>query len=251
MGKIQLDPSKEISWATEQVPDDLVALINDSPPDIMAAVLAGKESFDKSNEAFEQRLESYKDALKRESIDLGLLDDIFPRGVDLDTVEGYQKGNPVKHASMDYMNLHDGSQVKSSELYFGVETFLRVMRKLPITLWINGKIPYESPITVRSRVQEIFISPSEKGAEITGITSDCDMEFRELMSARPSDGIGHQTYVEGIPKLTFMYNPASVGVRNYQHKGHPGEMKDSVDDPLILSIYLKHMDSLVTEERIL
>ena len=138
--------------------------------------------------------------------------------------ENHRKGNPIMYARIN-------KAPDKTDLYLSTEMFLRVLEKLPLNLWINGGGPYQSPISVVSHVQEIYICPFERNGIVSAMMPNFDdITFREL-----------RRHNSGEQEMELFYHPTKYGIKDYEVTTLDLEsgkrIKSKEDNGLVLRVF--------------
>ncbi|MFC1723362.1 hypothetical protein ACFL0V_04435 [Nanoarchaeota archaeon] len=171
-----------------------------------------------------------------------------------DKPENHVNVNPLEYATMVRDHL-------GRDIYLDVNVFMAVMRRFPLSIWINGKPPHQSPIAARANGQKIIVGPYEK-REIHGIYPAYGMIGFDDMAMVSEGGVKGSSKIvggqcspipDGIPCISLSYNPTEYGVTHYQHVGLGSTVETPIlsnqDDGISLRILLRH-DPKLLEERL-
>lgn len=176
--------------------------------------------------------------------DTDIMKKLYEKDKEKEKRENHIKGNPLNYATI--VRSKDGL-----DLYLDRKSFLRVMRKFPLNLWINGKPPHESPIAARSFAQEITVCPFEQSGEITYFNPNFSDIISEGMD-RYNEKMCGSAHLNGTPVLKYWFYPTKYGVKKYRHNDLNLETGERIisekDDGLRINLILRHFPLLLTEE---
>lgn len=183
---------EKAKWKIEKIPDYLLELVNaqlsDSETDKLLLKTAASKVISRDGQPFLELTEQLTEKVEK--------------------IEAVNR-NPLKYATIvKYPN--------GTDLYLSKKTFLKIMRKLPLDLEIDNKIPEESPIAAHLFGQEIKICPFELYGRITKISPKIENEgliFRGIDSYNEEEDSLHLNRLSSV-KLYFY--PTKYGIK-YKH----------------------------------
>jgi hypothetical protein len=143
-----------------------------------------------------------------------------------DKQENHETCNPILYATIV-------KGPKGEDIFLKKESYLQILHKLPVDIWIDGKPPHESPIVARADVGKIIVCPYEPGR-------------KDLNS--------HATFAGGVPGINLQYSPTKYGCRDYKLSDRILETEncyttgDAIDFSLNIVVLFEHFPRLLTYE---